>query len=260
MLEPTKAGNAAVRYALDGDVAIITLDDPATLNALDEARAALIGRALDRAAGEARAILLTGAGRAFCSGTSLGGDGFGDPGVILEDHYNPMIEALRASPLPIVTAVRGAAAGIGCSLALMGDIVMASETAYFLQAFRGIGLTADGGSAFLLARAVGRTRAMEMMLLGERIPAAKALDWGLVNRVVADDALDAAALDMARGLAAGPRSLRLIRAGAWAALERGLTDQLAGEVRDQRLAGATEDCAEGVAAFREKRRPVFRGR
>ena len=259
MLEPTKSGGA-VRYALDGDVAVITLDDPATLNALDAGRAGLIREGLERAAGEARAILLTGAGRAFCSGTSLAGDGFGDPGDILKDHYNPLIEALRASPLPIVTAVRGPAAGIGCSLALMGDIIVASETAYFMQAFRGIGLVADGGSAFLLARAVGRTRAMEMMLLGERIPAARALDWGLVNRVVADDALDAAALDMARSLAAGPKSLQLIRAAGWAALERGLTDQLASEVRDQRLAKETDDCREGVTAFREKRKPVFRGR
>lgn len=248
-----------VRYALDGAVAIVTLDDPPTLNALNADRAAAIRDGLERAAGEARAVLLTAAGRAFCSGTSLAGDGFGDPGAILGEHYNPLIEAMRDSPLPIVVAARGAIAGIGCSLALMGDIILVSDTAYFLQAFRGIGLVPDGGSAFLLSRAVGRTRAMEMMLLGERLPAATALAWGLVNRVVADDALDAAGLAMAEGLADGPKSLGLIRRAAWAALECGLTDQLAGEVRDQRVAAATADCAEGIAAFREKRKPVFRG-
>lgn len=253
----------AVGYRLDGDVAVVTIDDPATLNALTASRAGAIRAALDRAGGEARAVLLTGAGRAFCSGTSLAGqavDANVDAGALLVSDYNPLMEALRACPVPLVTAVRGAAAGIGCSIALMGDIIVASETAYFLQAFAGIGLVADGGSAFLLTRAIGRTRAMELMLLGERLPAARALDWGLVNRVVADTALDEEALAMARRLAAGPAALAMIRRAGWAALELDFTEQLAAEARDQSAAGRTDDFREGIAAFAAKRPARFTGR
>lgn len=251
-------------YRLEGKVAVLTLNNPDRLNALDGATASQLIAGVERAPGEARAILLNAAGRAFCSGSSLSGDsdfikpGF-DPGTMLEEHYNPMMEALRASPLPVVCAVRGAAAGIGCSLALMGDIIVASDTAYFLQAFRGIGLVPDGGSAFLLSRAIGRTRALEMMLLGERLPAAKALEWGLVTRVFADAELDAEALAMAARLADGPKSLDLIRTGVWAALEHGFTEELARERIDQREAGRTADFREGLAAFLEKRPASFVG-
>jgi 2-(1,2-epoxy-1,2-dihydrophenyl)acetyl-CoA isomerase len=156
--------------------------------------------------------------------------------------------------------VRGAAAGIGCSIALMGDIIIASENAYFLQAFAGIGLVPDGGAAFLLTRAIGRTRAMELMLLGERLPVGTALDWGLVNRVVADAELDEAALAMARRLAAGPAALATIRRATWAALELDFAGQLAAEVRDQSAMGETADFREGVTAFAMKRAPRFTGR
>lgn len=254
-----------ISQELDRKVLVITLDDPATLNALTPDRAHAIAAAVTDAPGQgARAVLLTGAGRAFCSGTSLAGEldltvAELDVGQTLERHYNPMMEALRASPLPLVTAVRGAAAGIGCSIALMGDIIIAAESAYFLQAFRNIGLVPDGGAAFLLSRAVGRVRAMEMMLLGERLPAARALEWGLVTRVVPDETLDEAAMDLARQLADGPAALGAIRRGAWAALETGFTGQLALEREDQRVAGRTADFREGVAAFLGKRPPRFTG-
>ena len=160
----------------------------------------------------------------------------------------------------MITAVRGAAAGIGCSLALMGDLIVAGEGAYFYQAFRHIGLVPDGGSAYLLAKSIGRARAMEMMLLGEKLGAAKALEWGLINRLVPDDQVDDAALAIAAELADGPRSLGYLRDAAWAALENTLERQLEIERDCQRAAGRTRDFVEGVTAFREKRRPRFEGR
>jgi 2-(1,2-epoxy-1,2-dihydrophenyl)acetyl-CoA isomerase len=168
---------------------------------------------------------------------------------------------LKALPMPFITAVNGAAAGIGCSFALAGDIVLASEKAFFLQAFRQVGLVPDGGAAYLLTRAAGRVRAMEMMLLGERIPAQKALEWGLVNRVLPSAELEAGALALARDLAAGPtKGLAAIRALCWDALETDYKSQLERERVLQREAGLTADHREGVRAFFEKRPPRFEGR
>jgi 2-(1,2-epoxy-1,2-dihydrophenyl)acetyl-CoA isomerase len=171
-----------------------------------------------------------------------------------------MVRRIKGASVPVVTAVRGAAAGIGCAIALLGDLIVCGESAYFYQAFRNIGLIPDGGSAYLLASAIGRVRAMEMMLLGTKVPAAQALEWGLVSRVVPDAELDATALALAQELASGPASLGLIRASAWAALESGFEAQLDRERVMQRAAGLTSDFNEGVAAFRAKRRPQFTGR
>lgn len=255
-----------ILFERDGDVAIIRLNDPANLNALSVAMRHGLRTAVNRAAIEARAILLTGVGKAFCSGANLSEgsidirDSNRDAGALLEVTTNPLILALRDLPIPLVVAVRGAAAGAGCSLALCGDIILCSDTAYFLQAFRHVGLVPDGGSSYMLAKAVGRVRAMQVMLLGERLPAATALDWGLVTKVVPDDELDAEALKIARELAGGPSSLKLIRQQAWAALDAPLADQLDRERRNQRAAGQTNDYLEGLAAFGQKRRPSFTGR
>ena len=217
----------------------------------------------------ARAIVLTGEGRGFCSGANLqagpgggklDGDGKPDAGAALETVYNPLVTYIREMPVPLVTAVNGAAAGVGCSLALLGDLIVAGESAYFLQAFRRIGLVPDGGSTYLLPRMIGKARAMEMALLGERVPAAQALEWGLVNRVVPDAELMTTAMGLARALADGPASLGLSRQTLWASMDSDWAAQLHRERMAQRTAGKTEDFGEGVAAFLAKRPAQFQGR
>lgn len=256
---------AKLKYAVEDDVAIIALNDPATMNAAGIDMIDGLFGAFKKAVGEARAIVLTGEGRGFCSGANLGaGPGSNvskdrDAGDALESHYNPFMTMVRDLPIPIVTAVNGAAAGVGCSLALMGDIILASQSAYFLQAFRRIGLVPDGGSSYLLPRSIGRARAMEMMLLGEKLPAPKALEWGLINRCLPDHELMPAAKAMATELAHGPKSLAMIRKLAWSGLDAHWRDQLDTERKTQREAGRTQDFAEGVAAFLQKRPAKFKG-
>lgn len=252
----------------DGDLAIITLNDPGVLNAIGLEIAGGLIDAIDEAGQTARAILLNAKGRAFCAGANLTGGGPGgqsvtghvDAGSGLESHVNPLMLKIRDLPIPIVSAVRGPVAGVGCSLALAADLVVASETAFFLQAFVNIGLVPDGGSTWFLSRAIGRARALEVALLGERLPAAKALEWGLINRVVADESLDSEALALAQRLASGPTlSMGLIRRNAWMAADSSFPEVLAQERSTQRVAGLTADHREGVAAFLAKRPACFTG-
>jgi 2-(1,2-epoxy-1,2-dihydrophenyl)acetyl-CoA isomerase len=212
---------------------------------------------------------LTGDGRGFCSGANLSSgpasrqrdaDGKPDAGAALETVYNPLVTFIREMPVPLVTAVNGAAAGVGCSLALLGDLIVAGESAYFLQAFRRIGLVPDGGSTYLLPRMIGKARAMEMALLGERVGAAQALEWGLINRMVPDAALMETAMGLAGALASGPASLGLSRQTLWASLDSDWSAQLHRERLAQRTAGKTDDFAEGVGAFLQKRPAAFTGR
>ncbi len=262
-----------IRLEAQDGVAVITLSDPATLNAASPEVARELALAFGAVAAgqvEARAVILTGEGRGFCSGANLSAgatagrpmdpDGKPDAGAALESVYNPLMTLLRDFPLPIVTAVNGPAAGIGCSLALIGDIVVAADSAYFLQAFRRIGLVPDGGSTYLLPRLVGKARAMEMMLLGDKIPAATALDWGLINRCVADADLMPTALGLARTLAEGPVSLGAIRRLVWDSLDADWIGQLHAERHAQRACGKSEDFIEGVSAFLQKRPAAFKGR
>ena len=255
-----------VDYELNGNVAVVTLNDPATLNALTPEVVESLHESADRAGREARAMLLCGAGRGFCSGWNLGAmgaqpdEGPPDAGLALEAFVNPCMRALRDLPIPWISAVHGAAAGVGASIALAADLIVAGESAYFLQAFRRIGLVPDGGATWLLAQSAGRARAMELMLLGDRLPAARALDWGLINRVVADDAVQETAFSLAQDLANGPtRALALIRQAAWAATSGDLDAALATERRLQTQAGRTADFHEGVKAFLEKRPAQFTG-
>ena len=170
------------------------------------------------------------------------------------------MKSLRDYPLPIVTAVNGVAAGVGCSLALMGDIIVCAESAYFLQAFRRIGLVPDGGSTYLLPRLIGKARAMEMALMGEKVPAKTAVEWGLANRVVPDDQLMATAMEFAHNLATGPKALGAIRKLMWESLDAEWADQLHAERVAQKHAGRTEDNREGILAFLQKRPALFKGR
>ena len=245
-------------------VATLTIARPERLNALgsqtvDELRAAVeaVG------ASEARCLLITGEGRGFSSGADLASAGGlpEDAGAALEKHFNPLVEALFALDIPVVAAVNGAAAGAGCSLAWCADIVIAARSAYFLQAFVNIGLIPDAGATWLLPRLAGRARAMEMMLLGERVPAETALEWGLVSRVVEDEALASEAVALATRLAQGPTvALGLVRKLARDAEQLPLSEALAAERAAQRTAGETEDFRSAVMAFLQKRQPSFNGR
>lgn len=250
-------------------VLIATLADEASRNALSLAMAAELSDLLGRIASGALQVdclLITGAGQAFCSGAHLrdpdapfpADPAAFDAGARLDQVFNPLMAALRDCPVPIVAAVNGGAVGIGCSLALMGDLIIAGESGYFLQAFKSIGLVPDGGSSWLLPRLIGKARAMEMMLLARPVDAAKALEWGLVNSVVADQALRGTALQLAGELAAGPEALRMIRRLAWDGLDAGWRNHLAAERDVQAEAARTPDFREGVSAFLEKRPPNFR--
>ena len=248
------------------DVLVLTLNRPDRLNAAPPAMFVELREALARLDG-ARAVLIAGAGRAFCSGADVGGGALGaeNPGEAtfeaLTKGYNPTLAAIADLSVPVVSAVRGPVAGIGCSLALAADFCVASETAYFLQAFVNIGLVPDGGATWMLPRIIGRARATEMAMLGERVPAAKALDWGMIHRVVADDALDAEAFALAERLARGPTvALGLMRRGLHRALEMTYTEAMAAEAEAQRAARGSADSDEGGRAFLEKRKPVFTGR
>ena len=253
-------------YDIVDQVAVIRMNDPSTLNAMTNQMGEELLHALRRAPTEARAVVLGCVGRGFCSGANLGEGGFDlddpqrDAGGRLDPVFNPIIYQMRLADIPMITAVKGPAVGVGCGIALAGDLIVAGQGAIFYQAFSKVGLAPDGGSSYLISKAIGRVRAMEMMLLGPKLPAAQAHEWGLINRVVADEEVDDAALEIARQLAEGPRSLAIIKRLAWAALDSSFETALMSERVGQREAGRTEDFLEGVHAFRERRKPEFRGR
>ena len=250
-------------------VARITLNRPDVLNSFNGKMAVELHRALGDAANDAatRAVLITGAGRAFCAGQDLAevlpkpGAPAPDLGEIVRSSYNPIIRAVRTLEKPVVCAVNGTAAGAGANLALACDIVFASMEASFIQSFAKIGLIPDSGGTFLLPRIVGLQRAAAMTMLGEKISAEQALAWGMVYRVVPPAALLDAAFECAKSLAHQPtRALGMIKRGFNRSLGIDLEDQLAFEQGLQGEAGRTDDYAEGVRAFMDKRKPVFTGR
>ncbi len=244
---------------------LITLNRPERLNALTVEMAEALSAALDAAAADesCRALLITGAGRAFCAGqdlTAIVGIAPAEIGHLL-DHYNPLIRKLRALPMPVVCAVNGVAAGAGANFALACDIVLAGQGASFVQAFARIGLIPDCGGTWFLPRLVGMARARALAMLAEPLPAATAAQWGLIWQVVADDRLMAEGHKLAARLAAGATlGLGLTKRALDAAEANDLEHQLELERDLQEEAGASPDHAEGVRAFLEKRPPVFTGR
>jgi 2-(1,2-epoxy-1,2-dihydrophenyl)acetyl-CoA isomerase len=260
---PTK-----VRTEVRDRIGIITLNDPGTLNAAGLDLMADLQKAFEGfvASADVRAIVITGEGRGFCSGANLTGRSGGavadnsGPNQALLKVYNPFMSTVRKSPKPVVSAVNGVAAGVGVSIALVCDLCVAAESAYFLQAFRRIGLVPDGGATYLLPRLVGKARAMELTLLGEKLPARTALEWGMINRCVPDGDLMASALELAKALADGPASLGHIRELIWTSMDSEWQAQLEEEAYVQGHAGRTEDAREGVMAFAQKRPAAFKGR
>jgi 2-(1,2-epoxy-1,2-dihydrophenyl)acetyl-CoA isomerase len=256
-----------VTLDFDGPVAILKLDHREVMNAVSMDMLGGLGEALDAIDDkreEVRCLVLTGAGRAFCTGANLQGrnkPGRSNAGQSLEIGFHPFLRRLRRLHCPIVSAVNGPAAGAGMSFALMGDMIVCARSSYFLQAFRRIGLVPDCGSTWLLPRMIGKARSVELSLMGERLPAEKALEWGLVNRVCDDAVLMEEAMKLAHDLANGPTiALSLIRKLYWDSPENSFEDQLNLEYESQRIAGAAEDFKEGVAAFLEKRPAKFKGK
>src|SRR6202790_3938508 len=256
-----------VTLVIDGSVAVLTLDHQEVMNAVSLDMLGGLGEALDEIDGrkaEVRCLVMTGAARASCTGANLRRrdkpkPGRSNAGAALETGFHPFLRRLRNLHCPIVTSVNGAAAGAGMSFALMGDMILCARSAYFLQAFRRIGLVPDCGSTWLLPRLIGKARSIELSLLGEKLPAETALQWGLVNRVHDDAALMDETMKLAHELADGPTiALSLIRKLYWDSSENTYEDQLNLEFESQRIAGASEDFKEGVTAFLEKRPAKFK--
>jgi 2-(1,2-epoxy-1,2-dihydrophenyl)acetyl-CoA isomerase len=253
-----------IRHEMTDGVSMITLNRPDSLNAMNgtmrrELLAAVTAAGRDETV---RAVIITGAGRGFCSGADLrGGPQEREFRRVIGDEYNPLITAIRKLPKPVIAAVNGVAAGAGASLAFAADLILAAEEARFIMAFVRIGLVPDSGATRTLVKALGRHAATSVIFSGEPLTARAAADAGLVAAVVPLAELREAASDLARRLAGGPTvalgyAKRLINQ----AEEATLADSLRGEADLQELAGRTQDHAEGVAAFAEKREPEFHGR
>ena len=256
------------RGASNGAELRIELNRPETMNAWNTQFGLDLRAAVEEAAADdsVRSVTLTGAGRGFSSGADLKSgfdptpEGHPDVGTALRERYHPIIQTVRQMPKPVLAAVNGPAVGIGCSLALACDLVIAKESAYFLLAFVNIGLVPDGGSSFLLPTRVGHARAAEMAMLGERIPALKALEWGMINRVAADDVFEAEVDALAERLATGPTASYAgakRQFNAW--MYAGMDAQLELEASIQQERAASGDFMEGVQAFLAKRNPEFKG-
>lgn len=262
-----------ILLAVDDGVATLTLNRPQSLNSLNKALINDIRNALRTLAKDdgVKALLVTGAGRGFCAGADLANAGFGEDvqrsvgeGIShsMEIGYNPLVRDMTGFPKPIVVAVNGVAAGGGVGLALSGDIVVAAKSAYFVQVFGPrLGLVPDMGCTWFFPHLLGRARSRALAMLGDRLPADKAAEWGLIWAAVADDQLIAEAKALAQRLAKGPtNAFREIKVALDAAAESTLDQQLELERRLQRKLGDTDDFREGVTAFLTKREPQFKGK
>jgi 2-(1,2-epoxy-1,2-dihydrophenyl)acetyl-CoA isomerase len=262
-----------VMAEISNAVATIRMDDQARRNALGPAMVAGLRQAVDTLADPAlgvRAAILTGVGRAFSSGGDMAesdqiasarrqGENAGLH-YTLESHHHPLLRRLRELPFPLVTAINGPAIGMGMSYALMGDLIVAARSAYFVAGFVKVGMTPDAGLSWNLPRLVGNARARQLMLLGDKLTAEQALAWGMINQVADDAALEAEAQALAARLAAGPPlALAGIRALSWQSWHHSHEEHIDAEERIQMRLGKTDDGAEGFKAFLEKRAPRFTG-
>lgn len=252
-----------ITYALTDGIALITLNRADKMNALTTQMRAELTHAVTEGGREGRVVVLTGAGRAFCSGQDLAdrAGGVADLEKTLREEYAPLLRAIINCPVPTIAAVNGPAAGAGANIALAADVVFASESAYFMQAFTRIGLIPDAGGTYALPRQMGMAKAMGAALFADKITARQADDWGMIWQAVPDSEFDARWRAKAAQLASGPTAAyaetkKAIRA-SW---DNGLEDQLSLEAEAQGRCGKSHDFAEGVTAFTQKRSPKFQGR
>jgi 2-(1,2-epoxy-1,2-dihydrophenyl)acetyl-CoA isomerase len=259
-----------ILYEMSDGIGRLTLNRPERLNSFTVAMHAEVRALLERLAREPalRVLILSGAGRGFCAGQDLsdravrtGGEAPVDLGESIEQRYKPLVLALRGLPVPVIAAVNGVAAGAGANIALACDLVIAARSATFIQSFIKIGLVPDCGGTWFLPRLVGEARARGLALLGEKLSAEQAEDWGLIWRCVDDAELSSAVEEVARQLAASPPlGLARTKQALQGAGGRSLPEQLDIERDFQRELGYSSDFAEGVAAFMQKRAPRFTGR
>ncbi|MFS4579866.1 enoyl-CoA hydratase-related protein [Phaeobacter sp. C3_T13_0] len=253
-----------ILFSLDDGLAIVTLNRPSKMNALTGLTRAEITHAMQRAGKEARAVVLTGSGASFCSGQDLSdaaSQGKLDLERTLRDEYTPMLEAIYNCPVPTIAAVNGPAAGAGANLALAADVVIATESAYFMQAFARIGLMPDAGGTWFMPRQMGMAKAMGAALFADKITANQASDWGMIWEAIPDTGFDAHWRARAAYLASGPtRAFGAIKTAIRDGYGNSLPDQLSEEAHLQGECGKTRDFMEGVTAFMEKRPAKFEGR
>jgi 2-(1,2-epoxy-1,2-dihydrophenyl)acetyl-CoA isomerase len=257
-----------IEFVIEDGVAILTLNRPDSLNSFNAEMHAEVREALKETKknAEIRALVITGNGRGFCAGQDLSdrnvapGTEAPNLGESIEKNYNPMIRSIRALEMPVICAVNGVAAGAGANIALACDIVFAARSAKFIQAFCKIGLIPDSGGTWTLPNTVGQARAMALSMLGDRLTAEQAEQWGMIWKAVDDEELKSTAIATAKQLATQPtKGLALIKRAIQASSTNTLDEQLDLERDLQTIAGRTDDYREGVAAFMEKRQPTFKG-
>jgi 2-(1,2-epoxy-1,2-dihydrophenyl)acetyl-CoA isomerase len=254
-----------ILFEAENGIATLTLNRPDVFNAFNEQQSFDVIDALKKVEKDKtiRVLIITGAGKAFCSGQdlkSIAGAKNRSLSESLYKRYNPMIRAIRNLPVPVIAKVNGVAAGAGCSLALACDMVVAAEQANFIEVFINVGLVLDSGSSYFLPRLVGSARAFEMSTMGNKVSAAQALQWGMINRAVPAEQLDEETLKIAQYYAQAPtKAIALMKKMLNKSFHSDLDAMLEYEAYCQEIAGRSNDYKEGVAAFNEKRKPEFKG-